>query len=281
MKNYGYKPPIVEEKNYVLGGVFSAPFEILQESGSWIDYIPIHEEQRQEGFDTNGCTQFATLNALEMLFKRKFGEIKNYSERFVGVMAENDLDGNDPHKTIEAIRHFGCIDDFNLPFSKNLLSFDEYYSPKPMSKYYLDLGKKFLNEYAINHEYVFSSFDSLKTKQEKLMKALKTSPVGVSVSAWQKNDKDLYFKFGQDNHWTVCIDFKEGEYWLIDDSYLNDGSQLKKLDWDFDFGFAKRYHIEKRPTQNEKKMYSSLLDLMKQLLMIMSEQIKLFGKLFK
>ena len=143
-KNYGYKPPIQTPDNYVLGSVLSAPYELLQENGSWIDYVPEHEEQRNEYFDTNSCVSFGTLNIIEMLFKRKFGEIKNYCERFTAITGGQARDGADPHQIAEAIRHFGNIDDFNLPFSKNLQSFEEYMTPNPMSKYYLDLGKKWL-----------------------------------------------------------------------------------------------------------------------------------------
>jgi len=279
LKNYGYKPPVIEEKNYVLGGILSAPYEVLQEDGNWKPYLPETEEQRSESYETNACTIYGTLNAIETLMFRKFGVKKNYCERFTAIMSGLQPDGNDPHKVAESIRKNGVIEDFNLPFSTNIRSFEEYMTPNPMSKYYLDLGKKWLEEYEFKHEYVFNSFDSLKAKQEKMIKALKSSPLGVSVSAWQKNDEGLYYKFGMDNHWTLLIvNYVEGKYWEVFDSY--DGF-IKKLVWDYDFGICKRYHIEKRPTQEEKNMYYSMLELMKQLLNIMSELYKItLGKIW-
>lgn len=272
-KQYGYKPPVIEEKNYVLGGILSAPFEVLQENGSWIDYLPVFEEQRIEGFDTNGCTVFNTLNCLEILFKKKFGDSRNYCERFIGVVAENAPDGNDPHKVAEAIRHFGNIDDFNLPFSKNLLSFEEYYSPKPMSKYYLDLGLNWLKQFEFKHEYVFNAFTATKDKPKKLIEALKSSPIGVSVAAWHKNDEGLYDKVFEDNHWTTLIDYKENEYWLIWDSYIIDGSPLKKLVWDYDFGTAKRYWIEKKEVF-QLSILEQIVNILKGTIAVLAELVK-------
>ena len=49
-KSFGYIPSKIDlEKDYVLGGVLSAPFEVLQENGQWLDYLPEFEEQRKEG----------------------------------------------------------------------------------------------------------------------------------------------------------------------------------------------------------------------------------------
>lgn len=275
IKNFGYIEREITEDNYILGGILSAPFEILQESGQWNDFLPENEEQRKEGFDTFGCTQYATLNALEILIKRKFGEIKNYSERYVGVMAENIPTGNDPHNTAEAIRHFGNVDDYQLPFSVNLKSFEEYYAPKPMTKHYLDIGNNWLKEYDLKHEWVFGNFTSLKNKQIKIKEALKSSPVGVSVVAWFERNELYYKPEGQrENHWTICIGYKENEYWIIYDSY--DG-YIKKLEWNYDFGRAKRYWMEKKKEFIKLSIIAKILDLMKQALKLMfqqAEQIK-------
>ena len=86
---------------------------------------------------------------------------------------------------------------------------------------------------------------SLKEKQEKLKMALKRSPVGVAVYAWKLGENGLYIKPEgvQDTHWTLLVNFKEGEYWEIFDSY---SPFRKKLAWDYNFGYAKVYYLKKK-----------------------------------
>ena len=82
------------------------------------------------------------------------------------------------------------------------------------------------------------------------MSALRFSPIGVSVFAWVKDTDGLYYKpKGQrDNHFVTLYGYKEGEYWKIFDHY---DDTIKRLKWDYDFGFAKRYYIKKRPEIKE------------------------------
>ena len=55
----------------------------------------------------------------------------------------------------------------------------------------------------------------------------------------------------RDNHWTLCIGYKKNKYWLIADTYIDDGTPIKKLAWDYDFRFCKRFHVEKRTTEKQ------------------------------
>lgn len=260
MKNYGFIPDKIDlEKDYVLGSLRSAPYEVLREDGQWLDFLPDNETQRQEGVETMACTIFNTLNPLEILFRRKFNETKNWAERFIAVLAGLTQQGGTPQNAAEAIRKNGNIDDYYLPFSINIKTWDEYCSPKPMTENYLVLGRKWLNEFEMRHEWVFT--DRNKDKKEKLMSALKTSPVGVSVYAWVQNPNGVYYKpqETQDNHWTCLIGYKENEYWIVYDSYE---PFIKHLDWSFDFGQAKRYFIEKKPTIAQLSLIEQILVLM-------------------
>ncbi len=76
------------------------------------------------------------------------------------------------------------------------------------------------------------------------MEALKYSPLGVSVVAWRGRDGLFVKDKGEpDNHWTTVVAYKEGEYWLVADSYLVFDSPFKRLAWDYDFGSIKRYSL--------------------------------------
>jgi len=92
---------------------------------------------------------------------------------------------------------------------------------------------------------------ALEEKQKRMMMALKTSPLGVSVCAWRKQG-DVYVKSKneRDNHWTVCVvGYVKDKYWLIADTYIDDGEPIKKLSWDYPFSYCKRYSIELKPMQ--------------------------------
>ncbi len=253
-KGHGFVPDIIEEDNYVLGG-FQLPTEILQPTGQWHDFLPDIEFQRRNNLETMNCVAYGTLNAIEILFRRLFNEVRDYSERYIGVMAMTNIQGNSPHKVIETIRKkSGLIDEDYLPFSENIKRWDEYYYPNPMTKDYIKEGKKWLQKYSIGHEWVFKSKDS--NKQEKIKEALKYSPVAISLHL-QILKNGLYYKGERkDNHWVILYGYKDNKYWEIFDSYDN---ILKRVDWNYDFGFAKRYHLEKR----KKSFWQSVRDYIK------------------
>ena len=243
--NHGFIPDEIQEEDYVLGSEQLAG-ELLQPTGQWDEYLPEVELQKRNGLETQNCTVYGTLNALEALYYRKYAERHNFSERYVGVLAETTPQGNSPHKVAEVIRKTsGVIDDVLLPFSEDINEWDEYYSPNPMSPVYMHKGKRWLTYNVFKHEWVFKN--NAKDKQDRLKEALQYSPVGISVRAWKERN-GLYWKDKgeQDTHWCVLYGYEEGEYWKIFDHY---DDSFKRLEWDYDFMFAKRFHIEKKTLQ--------------------------------
>ena len=132
-----------------------------------------------------------------------------------------------------------------MPFDDTITSLGLYNQPRPFPTYMIVESEKWSTTHDYKHQWVFTGQHDLKEKQARLMQALRSSPLGVSVYAWKEKD-GLYIKpeGAQDQHWTVCFGYEEGAYWLIFDSYP---PYIKKLAWDFDFGFAKQYTIEKKP----------------------------------
>lgn len=235
----------VSPEQYVFGSNQIAGVE-LQPDGQWTDYLPTKEMQRQNAFESSACTCFGSLNALETLQNRLYGEKRNYSERYLGVLAENTPTGNDPHKVAETMRKKGAIPDRELPFSTEIDTWDEYYSPNPMTRKYLNMGESWLEEYLFGHEWVYTG-GSVSQKQKLMMSALRFSPLCVSVVAWRKGDDGLYYKNSNDvdGHWVMLYGYVENDHWLVFDHY---DDIYKKLRWNYDFGVCKRYHIEKRTT---------------------------------
>ena len=259
--NYGFiEPKIEKDKDFFLGGFRSAPFEVLQESGQWDEFLPPIEIQHNKIFDSYNCTGYGTLNALEFLMQRKFGKSINFSERYTGICAGTYPPGNDPQTVITSIRGSGLIEEISLPFT----SFDtdmtlvEYYSPKPMEDYLTKKGKKFLEEYTIQHDWVYQLGE--EASPEKLKNSLKSSPLGVSVNAWNK-EGELYVKEkgSRDNHWTLLFGYEDGKFWKIYDSYEDN---IKHLAWDYDFGFVKRYYISRNAVEKKTSFMAWLKEIL-------------------
>ncbi len=248
-QNHGFQAPeYIAPEHYVLGAS-ELPQEILRPDGQWHDFVPDIEVQKKNGLETMNCTNYGTLNCIETLHICKWPNEPHpdYSERYTGVLTGTTRNGNDPHKVAEIIREYaGLIPESDLPFGSNICQWTEYYSPSPMSENLLEEGKRWLAQYELGHEWVFPFGTSVAEKHTKIKEALKLSPVGASVYAWAKDDNDLFFKNGPDNHWIMIIGYQEGAFWEIFDQY--DGC-FKELVWDFDFGFAKRYHLDRKIIQ--------------------------------
>jgi len=262
--NHGFIEPTIEEDNYIFGAK-KLPDKIIKEDGQWGKYLPVKEIQKQFGIETSNCTGYGTLNALEILSKATIFDVgyiieENWSDRALGVMAGTYPPGNNPHVVGETIRKKGLLDEADYPFEK-VSSVDGYYSP--LSNELIDKALKWLDDYDFGHEWVFKGKLPLKTKQNLLIQALKRSPLGVSVRAWQERN-GLYFKeLGQrDTHWCTLYSYVLYKKWFVFDSYDN---TLKELEWDYDFGFAKRYWLESKVTfppvvENEDKEVNSSIN---------------------
>jgi hypothetical protein len=245
--NYGFvKPDIVlegDKAHFVLGSS-ALPKVVLRADRDWKPLAPTFEPQLKQ-FETYNCTAFATIKCVQMYMRALGLTVENYSDRWVGIIAGTLPPGNDPHKVAEAIRKHGLIPEAMLPFSEALSNVEEYYSFKGADeKACRKAGQDWLIKFGFGHEWVFQGG---KDKQAKMLEALQYSPLGVSVYAWEKQN-GLFVKpsWADDNHWTECVlvDYVKNKYWVIFDTYLDDGEPYKKLTWDYDFGYAKRYHIE-------------------------------------
>lgn len=237
LKNFGFKPSVIEIQDYRLGGLSKASREILQPDGQWTTLLPQDEIQQKRSVETMSCVSFGLCNQVEILEKRKYNTISNWSDRYLANASDTDENGNEPTKVYETARKIaGFIPEASLPFDESILSFADYHSPKPLNKKYYDEGRKWLNKWELKHEWIDNDAKSL-------MEGLKYSPLGVSVQAWLA-DGEFYYKTGRDNHWTLLVGYKEGEYWLVYDSYPDtDGDYIKKLRWDYVFGMVKGISI--------------------------------------
>lgn len=232
---YGFVPPPEDKKDFVLGGVFSLPKVALQPDGNWYPYLPLYEKQYGTNWDSYGCTVFGTQNALETILKRLQGGAYDFSERFnynlIGIVPP----GADPKQAAQSIHEYGVIEQKDLPYVD---SASEFASPRPVTKDLIAKGHKWLEQYSFGYEFVYQNV----MDKEKMREALKYSPLGVSVSAWYKNDSNEYYspKGQSNNHWCVAFRIDEMDRVWVFDSY---DQSVKILAKDHDIQFCIRYQV--------------------------------------
>ncbi len=235
VKNYGFVPDKIEvEKDYVFGSYGNLGGTEWQPDGQWIAYTPVGESQLNFGFDPQGCVSFGTLNCVETLLRRMFDITENFSDRYLAKVSNTTPQGNSPQKVAEALRKSGTPKERDWPITPDLTDWDAFYGSIPFVVQ--NKAKEFVKLFGFKHEYV-------KTTPTELKQALKYSPLGISVSAWRKNDQGLYISEFPNNHWVELIGYKDKEYWIVYDSYFADGVFYKKLAWDHEFSQAKRYAV--------------------------------------
>lgn len=239
--NYGYVPDVRKPEDYIFG---ASPIkgEVLQEDGQWDAFLPSDEIQLKSGVETCNCTGFGTLNALEVLHKRKFGTEIDKSDRVLGIMAGTYPPGNSPSVVAQTIHSQGCVDDSVLPFSDDISDVDEYYSPKPLPITITDQAKSWLNQFSYRYEQVFRGYEDTEKKKDLIKEALKHSSLGISVYAWVKNSQDIYYRpsLSPDTHWVCAYGYTDDGVKVLD-TYE---PTHKIVDWD-NIGSAIKYDLQK------------------------------------
>lgn len=251
-KNLGfYADPIEIGKDYQFGGYGNLGGAILCPDGQWLPWLPEGESQLNFGFDPQGCVSWGTLNAIEILLRKMYSITDNFSDRYLAKVSDTSKQGNSPNKVIEALRKLGTTKEKDWPITSDLTDWDKFYvsvTDDAQKK-----AKEFLGLFTINHEYVAATPTQLKN-------ALKYSPVGIAVSAWTKNEQGLYYSPFPNNHWVTLVGYKDGEYWIVYDSYPeSEGDFIKHLAWDYDFSQAKRYAVNIKDQTAQTVWYILLL----------------------
>lgn len=244
---YGYvAEPIKINEDYVFGSVLSpTPKTILQPNGDWTEFLPTDEYQNLNRIETQACTSFGTLNCVEILIKRVMGQQFNYSDRWSAWNSGTTATGgNTPQRVAETLRKTGVPFQGKWDFTPDIDTPEKFYQNPPV-KLFDDAKKDF--SFSFSHEYVPSS-------KEMMLQALKLSPLGIAVSAWNV-ENGIYISAGMpNNHWVCCYGFdKEKDAFKVFDSY--DGS--RKL-YKGDISVVKRYSVDKVVDCNTRLWFSKI-----------------------
>lgn len=159
---YGYRA-----SDYAGG---TLPYEVLNESGDWTQYLPPGEWQRINALDVMACVSFSALNVLETLYFFLTGTQRNFSDRFTARMSGTTSDGNWLWKVGDSIRKDGLVDEIDWAWTNSIVDWDTYYANPPMDV--INKAKEFLKEWEVKYEFIDFSRDSL-------IYHLKQSPIQV------------------------------------------------------------------------------------------------------
>ncbi|MDA2921717.1 hypothetical protein MYX07_00440 [Patescibacteria group bacterium AH-259-L07] len=232
-KNFGLiiEEPRPSDWQFGVSAIDETP---INPSGDWSNFRPAIEYQHYPNFDTMGCVSFSALNCLETLHNFKYGKIINRSDRFTVVASETTIKGNTFVKVGDSIRKLhGTIDQGRWTFTGTTR--EQYFGIIPQVLF--DEGLDWLNFYNVNYEWAHPPFAA------QLMQALKTAPIQVTVYGWENPVNGIYQRTERiNNHAVMLFNYKEGEWWEILDHYDID---VKRLAWNFHFGYAFRYNINK------------------------------------
>lgn len=232
----GYQKHVYHPKDFKFKGVTGLKGAKLTD-GHWLKYI-VPAEDQNKGFETNACTTFGTMNALEILMKFKGIDI-DFSKRFSAITSGTDpASGNDPVKVAQTAHSTGLIPESELPFDGTITSNDLFYSPKPMTQNYLNDAQKFLQQYGIG-------YDSVANDEKSLKEALCYSPLGIGVKAWYPTSDPIgtIYTFPDNmpyDHWVALIDYEDQKWWVCYDSYAEN---IKRIEWGALFEDPIRYQI--------------------------------------
>lgn len=281
MRNYGLVIPKIETREegaeHYLG---SSKLEggVINPLGDWGKYLPVGELQNKGKFEPNACISFAINNAKETLYKFLTGKDNDSSDRALAIGSDtNPNRGSDPHSVAEYARtKLGFVPEEALPFDESIQTLEQFYSPKPLPQSIIDTGNKFFNEYEFRHKWVWTGNLTPNEKRILLQEALTKGTVCVSVSAWFKNEKGIYYKpeGTTDGHWVQLVSAHSLNNYLIFDSYAETDQTpyLKELDPLYDFQIAKIYYLF--PAQPTLNWLQSILDWIASIIPFLTKQVK-------
>lgn len=254
MKNYGFLPPVQDERDYIFGAVNQLGGIPLVPDGQWDSFLPVDEVQNMNGIEPYACVSFTINNCIEILQRQEFEQTENYSDRFLATISGTAAKmGNDPKTVGQRFKDNGCPKEYEWPFDSTIDTFEKFYAFIPRALY--DLALQFKDKFTFGYEWV-------GTTQQSMMDALQYSPLGVSVYAWVQ-DAGFYIRpqGASSTHFTVIYGYKRNEYWKCFDSYDN---THKKLRWDFGFEFAQRYTLHAK--SSDPTMWEWFLSRLKSIL---------------
>jgi hypothetical protein len=235
-KNYGFKGTGRTMNDWKMGGETGIVPEVLQESGQWDYYLPAFENQATY-FETFRCVTFSMFHCWQIILKRKYNEIWDFSERLAATLNGTTREGNSMYWVAECARKiYGFVSWLKWPNDEGKTWEEEY---KPIPQNLIDLAKANLSELKINYEWVEPC------SPNNLKQALKYSPLQIAIYAFGPKVNGVYQRIDghMPNHCVTLYGWDEKGNWKIFDHYL--GNEKRLLAPDYIIGYGMKYSITK------------------------------------
>uniref|UniRef100_A0A6H1ZC94 Putative peptidase n=1 Tax=viral metagenome TaxID=1070528 RepID=A0A6H1ZC94_9ZZZZ len=225
-----------QEQDHILGGEAGEDFDILMENGQWLDERPEPELQRNNKGDTFMCVTYSLNNIHEYIYKKRYDEIINFSDIFVGVGSGTIRGrGNSKRTVAEWKRTHGWVKEGDYPYLDDM-TLDEVY--KPLTSALLKKGLEGLDLATTRYKWVGdNSATAIKA-------GLKHSPVQVDVQQYNIKNGIVYWNSVSQAyiHEVAIVGYVDGKYWIIEDS---ENEQYLKYAWNYPFGSPMIHCIKK------------------------------------
>ena len=229
-----------QEQDHVLGAAVAGPdFEVLVPDGQWHAYLPGAEIQRNRFGDTFMCVSFSHQNACEIIVNRRYGDLMNMSDIFLGVGSGTTRgEGNSKRAVAEWARLNGFVLETDYPYTPDM-TLDQVYAP--LTAALLAKGKANLDKWSFLYKWVGSSTPGA------LKDALRYSPLQVDVTGtYPMNEKGIVqYDKSPFCHEVLIFGYEDGVCWHVFDS---EASQYIRFAWDYPFGSPMLHSLKKKAT---------------------------------
>lgn len=240
IKNRGFILELPHPEDYEFLGATKLKGEKLCLEKQWDKWLPTREIQWNRFLDTFSCVTFAALNCLETIFKRKYGEEYNRSDRFTSKMSGTIPGrGNSIRAVAESIRKAGTVAEEKWPFMPEMNQTEFFLAIPEAIK---QLGLDWLQEMEIGYEWT-SLYGQVGNK-EKMWEALMESPLHTAVDAGSRTENGIVQNdFSTYNHSVMIYGGEYGKNWNVYDSY---DAITKIYVWDYPFFSPLKYTLSKK-----------------------------------
>jgi len=254
-KGTGFESYIPINEDYHLGAVAGKQEKFKDGHGIGI-YLPIGELQNR-GREKFTCTNHATNNALEVLFKWliknepqnpivKFLELEggiidsevNLSDRF-DAWASGTRGGNNYKRVCDSKRHNGFLFEHEWQYVDDN---NEYFKTPPTE--FIQKARRRAETLDITYEFV---------SPNNLIEAYKYGSVATCGHAWLKPANGIYQRTSNSiNHAFLGFDYEQNKTKEIFDTYLDtgEGDFTKTLAWDYNLGWGVQLSVNLKKNFN-------------------------------
>jgi len=258
--NTGFIKELPKIEDYIAGEATGIDYFVRVPSNNWTPWLPKEEKQKKkQREDTKSCVTFSGLNCIETqlnwMIDRGIIEIEamnflyqngyivdgkvNFSDRYNAILSGTTDKGNYLTKVAKSFRRDGLIPESMLPYPEGI-TFEEYHGAE-ITDEMKEMGKKFLEHFAVQYEWV--KFP--QSKDGNIKENMRQAPLWIAAGVcpgW--STKDIIPACNRSSgHATMLFNVADEQYYEDFDHY---NPFKKKLAIDYKLSFIMKVLITAR-----------------------------------